>query len=374
MLVVMQSNATEEQVRAVCGVIESLGYSAPDSRGGTHRDRHHGKLAATSDLTALESMPGVVECIPVIKPYKLVSRDVKPEIRRPRSHALATSLFGGQAVGMVAGRARSRSREQASRWPNDPQAAGARLFGRRVQAENVSVQFQGLGEKGLKILAEVRKEFGMGVVTEAVDNESLDLVEKYADVIQIGARNMQNSRYSNAPGKAEASAAEAGNVRHARRTADRRGIHYVRRKLQRDLVRARRADLFRSHAQHAGPEHHARRPAAEPFADRGGPFAWNRTPQQSAAALARVGGSGRRRNWSKCTTIPTMRCPTGRNRFSRTNYDRLCWRGESNRGGGGAHAQLICLDRGPRGFRCVHRARVIQFPFRSARPILPCQR
>jgi 3-deoxy-7-phosphoheptulonate synthase len=194
MLVVMQSTANEEQVRAVCSVIESLGYKAHPIPGAGRTAIGITGNSGTADLTALESMPGVGECIPVTKPYKLVSRDVKPEtsvVRVPT--ALGDVLFGGEYVGMVAGPCAVESREQCFTVAKLTKAAGARLFrGGAYKPRTSPYSFQGLGEKGLQILADVRKEFGLGVITEAIDNESLDLVDKYADVIQIGARNMQN--------------------------------------------------------------------------------------------------------------------------------------------------------------------------------------
>jgi 3-deoxy-7-phosphoheptulonate synthase len=139
-------------------------------------------------------MPGVIECIPVSKPYKLVSRDLKQEntvVRIPTP--LGEVIFGGNAVAIIAGPCAIESREQAFTIAQSVKAAGARLFrGGAYKPRTSPYSFQGLGEPGLRILAEVKENFGLGIVTEAIDNESLDLVEKYADVIQIGARNMQN--------------------------------------------------------------------------------------------------------------------------------------------------------------------------------------
>src|ERR1700719_3714519 len=194
MLVVMQSHATNEQVRAVCERIESLGFKAlPVPGAGRTAVCITGNSGAV-DLGSLESMPGVIECIPVSKPYKLVSRDVKAEntiVRVPTP--LGDVNFGCTDVGMVAGPCAIESREQAFIVAERVKAAGARLFrGGAYKPRTSPYSFQGLGEPGLKILAAVRDQFGLGIVTEAIDNESLDLVEKYADVIQIGARNMQN--------------------------------------------------------------------------------------------------------------------------------------------------------------------------------------
>jgi len=194
MLVVMQSHATEEQVRAVCQRIESLGYKALPVPGAGRTAVCITGNSGPVDIGSLEAMAGVVECIPVSKPYKLVSRDVKEEntvVRIPTP--LGDVAFGGKDIAMVAGPCAIETREQAFAVADRVQKAGARLFrGGAYKPRTSPYSFQGLGEPGLKILAEVRDRFGLGIVTEAIDNESLELVEKYADVIQIGARNMQN--------------------------------------------------------------------------------------------------------------------------------------------------------------------------------------
>ncbi len=194
MLVVMQSQATEEQIRAVCERIESLGYKAHPIPGSGRTAIGITGNTGTVDIASVESMPGVVECIPVSKPYKLVSRDVKEEntVVRIRTH-LGDVIFGDADVAMVAGPCAVESREQAFEIAKHVKATGVRLFrGGAYKPRTSPYSFQGLGEPGLKILAAVREEFGLGIVTEAIDNESLDLVEQYSDVIQIGARNMQN--------------------------------------------------------------------------------------------------------------------------------------------------------------------------------------
>jgi len=205
MLVVMQSHATEAQVRAVCSVIESLGYKAHPIPGAGRTAIGITGNSGAVDLTSLEGMPGVVECIPVSKPYKLVSRDVKEEntvVRVPTP--LGEVAFGGGAVALVAGPCAVESPEQAFTIAAAVKKSGARLFrGGAYKPRTSPYSFQGLGEPGLKILAEVRDKFGLGIITEAVDNESLDLVERYADVIQIGARNMQNFSLLKRAGRAK---------------------------------------------------------------------------------------------------------------------------------------------------------------------------
>ncbi len=194
MLVVMQSHATSEQVRAVCERIESLGFKAHPIPGSTRTAIGITGNTGAVDIGSLESMPGVIECIAVSKPYKLVSRDVKEEdtVIRIATPAGEVSI-GGEAVALIAGPCAIESREQAMAIAEKVARVGVRLFrGGAYKPRTSPYSFQGLGQPGLKILAEVRERFGLGIVTEAVDHESLDLVEQYADVIQIGARNMQN--------------------------------------------------------------------------------------------------------------------------------------------------------------------------------------
>lgn len=205
MLVVMQSQATEEQVRAVCDRIESLGLRAHPIPGAGRTAIGITGNTGSVDTGALETMPGVLECVAVSKPYKLVSRDVKQEntiVRIPTPSGEVT--FGGNAVALVGGPCAIESRDQAFTIAERIRAAGARLFrGGAYKPRTSPYAFQGLAEGGLEILAKVREEFGLGIVTEAIDNESLDLVEKYADVIQIGARNMQNFSLLKRAGRAK---------------------------------------------------------------------------------------------------------------------------------------------------------------------------
>src|SRR6202043_2487081 len=194
MLVVMQSHASEEQVRAVCQRIESLGLKAHPIPGTIRTAIGITGNKGAVDLGVLESLPGVIECIPVSKPYKLVSRDAKEEhsvLRIPTP--LGDVIVGGDKVALVAGPCAVESEEQVFAIAERLAKSGVRLFrGGAYKPRTSPYSFQGLGEPGLKILAKVRQKFGFGIITEAIDNESLDLVEEYADVIQIGARNMQN--------------------------------------------------------------------------------------------------------------------------------------------------------------------------------------
>jgi 3-deoxy-7-phosphoheptulonate synthase len=205
MLVVMGAAATEKQVRDVCERIEALGLKAHPIPGAARTAIGITGNNGSLDLGVLESLPGVVECIPVSKPYKLVSRDAKAEdtvvtIATPSGDV----LVGGGNIAMVAGPCAVETEEQCFAIAEQVAPSGVRLFrGGAYKPRTSPYSFQGHGEDGLKILAKVRKKFGFGIITEAVDNESLDLVEEYADVIQIGARNMQNFSLLKRAGRAK---------------------------------------------------------------------------------------------------------------------------------------------------------------------------
>ena len=191
MLVVMQAHASEEQVRAVCEKIEAFGLRAHPMPGA---QRTAIGITGNQGLVeiGLEELAGVQEVIRVSKPYKLVSRDVKEDDTVIRFAGSEISV-GGRELAIIAGPCAVESREQAFAVAERAHRAGAQFFrGGAYKPRTSPYSFQGLGLEGLKILAEVRERFGMKIVTEAIDHESLEQVEQYADVIQIGARNMQN--------------------------------------------------------------------------------------------------------------------------------------------------------------------------------------
>ncbi len=191
MLVIMKSNATDEEIEAVCRKIESLGYRAHPIPGSTRTAVGITGNQGPVEAAALESMPGVAECIPVSKPYKLVLREIKEETT---IIDLGDGVrIGGKELAIIAGPCAVENREQTKTIAASVAAAGARLFrGGAYKPRTSPYSFQGLAEDGLKILDEVRSEFGLKIVTEAIDVENLELVERYSDIIQIGARNMQN--------------------------------------------------------------------------------------------------------------------------------------------------------------------------------------
>jgi len=192
MLVVMKVNASEADVKAVCEKIESLGLRAHAIPGAQRTAIGITGNRGEVEPGAIEAFECVQEVIRVSKPYKLVSRELKEEntvVRFPGSDA----AVGGKEIAVIAGPCGIESREQAFITAERVAKAGARFFrGGAYKPRTSPYAFQGLGEEALQIMAEVRERFGLLIVTEAVDHESLALVDEYADVIQIGARNMQN--------------------------------------------------------------------------------------------------------------------------------------------------------------------------------------
>ncbi len=190
MLVVMRAHATEQEIAGVCERIQSLGFR-PHVMPGAERTAigitgNHGPVPRAE----FEDLPGVAEAIPVSKPYKLVSREVKPDNTVVN---VAGVLVGGDELTVCAGPCSVESREQILASARAVKAAGAHLLrGGAYKPRTSPYAFQGLGEEGLRYLADARAETGLGIVTEAIDVEVFDLVEEHADCIQIGARNMQN--------------------------------------------------------------------------------------------------------------------------------------------------------------------------------------
>jgi 3-deoxy-7-phosphoheptulonate synthase len=192
MLVVMKAQATEEEIRVVCEHIERLGFR-PHPLPGAQRTAigitgNQGEV----DRGNLEALSGVAEVIRVSKPYKLASRDVKEEDTVIR-FAGTDATIGGRDLAVVAGPCSIETREQAFAIAEQVAAVGAQFFrGGAYKPRTSPYAFQGLGVEALRIMAEIRDRFGLRIITEALDSETLDLVVEWADVIQIGARNMQN--------------------------------------------------------------------------------------------------------------------------------------------------------------------------------------
>jgi 3-deoxy-7-phosphoheptulonate synthase len=190
MLVVMKSHATPEEIQAVCDHIVQLGFRAHPLPGAQRTAIGITGNQGEVDRGNLESLSGVAEVIRVSKAYKLASRDVKEEDTVVR---VGGAAIGGRDLAVIAGPCSIESREQAFAIAEQVAAAGAQFFrGGAYKPRTSPYAFQGLGLEALKIMSEIREKFGLRIVTEALDTETLDLVAEWADVIQIGARNMQN--------------------------------------------------------------------------------------------------------------------------------------------------------------------------------------
>ncbi len=191
MLIVMDSNATKQMVEKVCTEIEKMGLKAHSMPGAQRTAIGVTGNKAQVDSDRILAQAGVKEIIHVTKPYKLVSREFYPE-----DSVIEISKdvkIGGEEIIIMAGPCSVESRDQCLRIAERVAKAGAKIFRAGAYKPRTSpYSFQGLKEEGLKILAEVRKQHDLLIVTEAIDTETLSLVAGYTDIIQIGARNMQN--------------------------------------------------------------------------------------------------------------------------------------------------------------------------------------
>jgi 3-deoxy-7-phosphoheptulonate synthase len=190
MLVVMKPHATEAEIARVVEKIRAMGFT-PHPIPGAQRvaigvTGNRGGI----DTAQFETMPGVADAIRVSQPFKLVSREVKEEDTVLDVDGVP---LGGRSLAIMAGPCSVESREQILEAAHAVKAAGARfLRGGAFKPRTSPYEFQGLAEEGLKLLALAREQTGLKVVTEVMDAETLPMVAEYADVLQIGARNMQN--------------------------------------------------------------------------------------------------------------------------------------------------------------------------------------
>jgi 3-deoxy-7-phosphoheptulonate synthase len=191
MMIVMKATATEKEVLAVIERVEDVGARAHVSRGeevtviGAIGDREH------VDRLELAAAPGVERVVPISKPYKLASNQFKHHA--PSVFDIGGRKIGGQNFALIAGPCTVESREQTLETARIVRDGGASLFrGGAYKPRTSPYAFQGLGQEGLRLLAEAKAETGLPVVTEVMDARDIEAVMQVADVIQIGARNMQN--------------------------------------------------------------------------------------------------------------------------------------------------------------------------------------
>ncbi|OYP28523.1 3-deoxy-7-phosphoheptulonate synthase [Rhodopirellula sp. MGV] len=199
MIVIMEQSATKEQIDAVAKKVESMGLKS-NVIVGTERT----VIAAIGDKRSdfkdsIESSPGVSGVAPISAPYKMASREVRPE---PSEVKVLDFAAGAGSVGFIGGPCSVESEEQLMSTARAVKAAGATgLRGGAFKPRTSPYSFQGMKEEGLKLLAAAREETGLAVFTEVMATEDVDLVASYADVLQVGARNMQNYRLLEAVGK-----------------------------------------------------------------------------------------------------------------------------------------------------------------------------
>ena len=201
MVVVMDMNSTEEQIEIVNRRLDQLGFNTQMIRGvkriviGAVGDR------PVNDLRDLQQMPGVEKIVPIMKPYKLVSREGKEDATVIEVRGIK---IGGETVTIIAGPCAVETREQLLTAARQVKAAGANIIrGGAFKPRTSPYSFQGLEEEGLAILKEASLETGLPVITEVIDEHSLQLALDYVDLIQVGARNMQNFRLLKAVGQTD---------------------------------------------------------------------------------------------------------------------------------------------------------------------------
>lgn len=186
----MKTGATEAQTEAVVRVVQELGFKAHAMPGALRTAIGITGNQSPIDSARFETLSGVAEVIRISKPYKLVTLDFRPEKTVVR---VGDATIGGDELAIIAGPCAIESRTQALAIADIVHKSGARFFrGGAFKPRTSPYAFQGLGEEGLIILAEIRETYGLKIVTEALDEASVDLVERYGDIIQIGARSMQN--------------------------------------------------------------------------------------------------------------------------------------------------------------------------------------
>ncbi len=192
MIIVMQAHASDEDVQHVVDRIQELGLKAHLSRGvertiiGVIGDE---RLIKREQLSLL---PHVEDVIPVLKPYKLASREFRPQ---DTVVDVGGVRIGGKTLVVIAGPCSVENEDQLMETATAVKRSGARLLrGGAYKPRTSPYAFQGLGEEGLKLLAKAREKTGLGIVTEVMESSEVDIVAEYADLVQVGARNMHNTK------------------------------------------------------------------------------------------------------------------------------------------------------------------------------------
>ncbi|MBN2620563.1 3-deoxy-7-phosphoheptulonate synthase [candidate division WOR-3 bacterium] len=190
MLVVMHTNASQEQIHLVCDAIQKMGLSPHPIPGAQRVAIGITGNKEMVDTNRLTGMAGVLNIIHVTQPYKLTNREMKVD---DTIVSIGKAKFGGNNLTVIAGPCAVESEDQYVSIATEVKRYGAMMLrGGAFKPRTSPYSFQGLGEKGLQIMAKARAETGLPIVSEAVDTDTFDVVEEYVDMVQIGARNMQN--------------------------------------------------------------------------------------------------------------------------------------------------------------------------------------
>jgi 3-deoxy-7-phosphoheptulonate synthase len=199
MIVVMKSDATMSEISGVVKALEAMGCKPHPTRGADRTVIGVVDSRQGADFSQLESAPGVEQVIPITKAYKMVSREFRPQNTVVNVNGVAV---GGKSFVVMAGPCAVENREQVMSAARAVRDSGASILrGGAFKPRTSPYSFQGLGEEGLRILLAAKRETGLPIVTEVISPELVPLVSEYADILQIGARNMQNYALLEACGK-----------------------------------------------------------------------------------------------------------------------------------------------------------------------------
>ena len=251
MLIVMQQGATEPQIEAVVERLVELGFNVHRSTGVIHTLLGGVGGRDDFDLAAFEVMEGVKEAHRIVSPYKLASRSFRPDGTVVKIGGVE---IGGERIVVMAGPCSVESREQIERCAEIVAHAGAKVIrGGAFKPRSSPYSFQGMGEEGLALIRAAADRHGLLVVSEVMEIAQIPLLAQYADILQVGARNMQNFNLLRELGRAaQTGAVEARHRGHHRRAAAIRRVCAGGRQLRRDPMRARHPHLRNLHAQHDG--------------------------------------------------------------------------------------------------------------------------
>lgn len=190
MVVVMQRTASQEDLEAVVNRLRELGFATHISRGVERTIIGAVGEKTIDQLQRLEAMSGVERIVPILQPFKLAGREFQPETSQIQ---VGNVVFGGQMIPVIAGPCAVENEKQLFETADHVKKAGASMLrGGAFKPRTSPYAFQGLEEEGLRLLAEARRRTGLPVVTEVVNPRDVETVIQYADMLQIGARNMQN--------------------------------------------------------------------------------------------------------------------------------------------------------------------------------------